>query len=261
MPELPEVEGYRKYLQGSVLNKKITAISHTSSKTLKGDPSVFEEMVLGQSFSEVSRIGKYLFLKLSNKSGWVMMHCGMTGSFEHFKEMELLPIYTRLLYHFEDGYHLAFVDPRKFGKVEWAPSVEEYRKAKKLGVDMLEMDQEGFIKILLRRKGMIKPLLMNQSLFPGIGNWISDDALFQARIHPETDCSDLTLENFITLYEKIQHCIKTAIDLECDYDHFPNDFLINFRKDGEPCPRKNGTLQRIEVGGRGTYFCPECQPK
>jgi len=261
MPELPEVEGFRKYLEATSLKKKITAISHTDHKTIRGDVSVFEEMVAGQSFVKTKRIGKYLFLKLSGKSGWVVVHCGMTGSFEQFKELDLLPKHTRILFHFEDGFHLAFNDPRKFGKVEWTPDVEQFRKAKKLGTDMLELDQEGFIKILLRKKGMIKPLLMNQSYFPGIGNWIADDALFQAQIHPETLCQDLKLTDFLNLYEKIQHCIKVAIDLECDYDNFPKGFLVNLRKGGEECPRKNGTLQRIEVGGRGTYFCPACQPQ
>ena len=103
-------------------------------------------------------------------------------------------------------------------------------------------------------------MLLNQSLVAGLGNWIVDEILYQARIHPQQPADQLKESDVDAIYEKMQYILATAIRHEANYEEFPQDFLVTYRwleREGHPLQSKN--IERIVVGGRGTYYCPDEQ--
>ena len=260
MPELPEVENFRKYLEGTSLQKKIVKIDIDDPKMVKVPTKEFEGAFMGEEFAGTDRIGKYLFIKTSN--GKVMvMHFGLTGKLSYFRDIEDLPRFTRVLFWFEDGFKLAYICMRKFGFVSLTNAVADYKASVKLADDAALISFEDFYHKLKNRKSFIKPAIMDQKVVAGVGNWIADDVLYQSRIHPESRISHLQEEDLKTIFEKIKHVVEVALKCEADYDQFPEYFFIHNRKDDGVCYHTGKPIERIEVGGRGTYFSPSWQIK
>ena len=142
------------------------------------------------------------------------------------------PRFTRVAWQLADsGLNLAFIDPRKFGRIRLADSAEAYQKAKKLGPDALLITAAELHQKLSRRKVFVKPLLLDQSLTAGLGNWIVDEVLFQAKIHPERAGAIPWQKEAEALHAAIQDwCLTTAIQHEANYKHFPKKFLIHARE-------------------------------
>ena len=259
MPELPEVATYQKYFTHAVLNKKVVSVEVTEPRVVLVSPEELEQRVVGQTFVGTERIGKQLFIQLSDAS-WLTVHFGMTGSLRYFKDREDTPRFTKVLFGLSDGFFMAFRCPRILGRVGWTDDLEAFRKNKKLGPDAQKITLADFRDRLSRRKGLIKPLLLNQSLLAGLGNWIVDEILYQAQIHPMKPADQLSEKEIDTLYEKMQHIIETAIKHEARYEDFPQDFLVTYRwldREGHPLQAKN--IERMVVGGRSTYYCPDEQ--
>jgi len=174
--------------------------------------------------------------------------------------------------HLEDsGLRLAFIDPRKFGRIRLADSAAAHQAAKKIGPDALAITAAELHQKLSRRKTLLKPLLLDQGLLAGLGNWIVDEVLFQAKIHPERLGSSLADKETKALHAAIQLVLTTAIAHEANYRHFPKSFLIHAREWDDSatpgsdahtfCPRHPKVkIEKYYVGGRATYFCPKCQP-
>ncbi len=258
MPELPEVENYKKYLDGTILNQKITEVEVEKPKITKGGPELFAESLVGERFDHSRRIGKVLFLVASNGKV-VSMHFGLTGKVAYFKDEEDRPKYSRVVFHFDSGFKLAYVSMRMFGWLSLADSVDEYKAASKLGDDALEISYEDFHNNISKKKTYIKSVLLDQQITSGIGNWVADEILYQSQIHPETKTSSLVDDDFRNIYEKMRHILSTAIKYEANFDDFPNDFLVPRREEGAKCVHTGDTIVRIEIGGRGTYFSPKWQ--
>ena len=259
MPELPEVATYQKYFTHAALDKRVVSIEVTEPRVVLVSPEELERRVVGQMFVGTERIGKQLFIQLSDGS-WLTLHFGMTGSLRYFKDQEDTPRFTKVLFRLNDGFFIAFRCPRILGRVGWTDDLDAFRKKKKLGQDAQRVTLADFRKRLSKRKGLIKPLLLNQSLVAGLGNWIVDEILYQAQVHPMKPADQLTADEVETIYEKMQYIIATAIKHEAQYEAFPQDFLVTYRwleRDGHPLQDKN--IERIVVGGRGTYYCPDEQ--
>ena len=259
MPELPEVATYQKYFTHTVLNQKVVSVEVSEPRVVLMSPETLEQRVVGQAFVGTERIGKQLFIQLSDGS-WLTLHFGMTGSLHYFKDRGDAPRFTKVLFSLSDGFFMAFRCPRILGRVGWTDNLEAFRKKKRLGQDAQRIALADFRSRLSKRKGLIKPLLLNQSLLAGLGNWIVDEMLYQARIHPMKPADQLTSEEVDALYEKMQHILATAIEHEARYEDFPQDFLVTYRwleREGHPLQAKN--IERIVVGGRGTYYCPDEQ--
>jgi len=258
MPELPEVATYEKYFHYTALHKKVTRVTVEEERVVLTTPEQLSEALTGQTFEATDRIGKHLFVKLSSGQ-WMSLHFGMTGRLKYFKDKEDQHRFTKVLFSLDNGYHLAFVCPRILGRVGITDDPAAYRKQKRLGEDALKISLEAFQQKLSGRKGLIKPLLMNQNIVAGLGNWIVDDILYQTGLHPETPANALDDEKISLIYEKMQYIINTAIELEARYDDFPAHFLITHREEGARSTRYDGDIIRMVVGGRGTYICPEGQ--
>ena len=269
MPELPEVEGYRQYLEATCLHQPIEAIDVEDTKLLTTDSIILAETLRGVSFTGTRRVGKNLFIFTDKPQVIVRMHFGMSGSLEYYHSSLDRPRHARIVFYFRGGFNLGFVCPRKFERVGLVEDIDAFLKKKKIGKDALELSVEDLTSALANRKSVIKSTLLDQNVAAGVGNWIADELLFQAKIHPEKRANELSFTEIEALRDAIQLVLLTAIEKEARYAHFPESFLIHARAwDSSPyadteqhllCPRCGSPLEIMRVGGRTTYFCPSCQ--
>lgn len=260
MPELPEVETFKRYIDRTALHQKITKIDCADTRLLKQPQELFEEALIGQKFTRTLRVGKYLFLETSGRQSLVM-HFGMTGKPEYFADMEARPRFAHIVYHFASGYHLGFLNRRKFGWNDLTDDVETYREKVGLGPDARDISFESFLAAIRRRKTYIKAVIMQQSIAAGIGNWIADEMLYQSQIHPESKVGELSDDQLKALHEALINTLETAIDKEAAYHLFPEHFFLHIRKEGAICHHTGAPIEKLTVGGRSTYFSPEWQVK
>ncbi|MFP4537577.1 MAG: Fpg/Nei family DNA glycosylase [Dichotomicrobium sp.] len=264
MPELPDVENYKRYLDATALHKRIEQVTLTSEKILRGvTRQKLAGALTGQALSCSHRHGKHLFAAIDD-GAWLMLHFGMTGYLAYFKHLDDDPEHDRLRLDFDNGYHLAFVNQRLFGEIGIADAPAVFVAGRGLGPDALSLDAGSFRQVLAGRRRQIKSALMDQSLIAGIGNVYSDETLFQAGLHPRRQVSDLDDAAFHTLYDAMMTVLRIAIDngagSEALFDNLPEGWLLPRREAGATCPRCGGTIKKISAAGRGAYICPACQP-
>ncbi|WP_205500127.1 DNA-formamidopyrimidine glycosylase [Rufibacter psychrotolerans] len=271
MPELPEVETYRRFIEETCLYQPITEVEVQDPKRqLQVDLDEFRKALRGNQFTGTQRLGKQLFL-LTARGPIVTMHFGMTGDVAFYRDAADTPRFARAVFYFEGGFRFAFVDSRKFGRLGLTQSVAGFRQQKKLGPDALTLTTEELTQGLANKKSAIKPLLLDQRIAPGVGNWIADEVLFQAQLEPERPAHTLQPQEVDRLATAIREVLETAIAAEAIYRDFPSHYLIHAREwDEAPvtsslkdahlhCPRCQTLIQKKYVGGRATYFCPHCQ--
>jgi formamidopyrimidine-DNA glycosylase len=261
MPELPDVEVFRQYMDRWALNKKITGVKVSNERVLIGTtPQGLGRRVHGQQFMKTIRHGKHMFAYLDGDL-WIVFHFGMTGFFKYFKDKNDRPPHTCILFYFENGYHLAYDCQRKLGQVEVVDDKEVYLRQHRLGTDALDLSCDNLRNLIAGRRASVKTMLMSQSLISGIGNVYSDEILFQSGIHPKTRINVLNEEKIKILCQQIQKVLTTAIEKKADPQKFPKDFIIPHRGEDNRCPKCGGRIEKIKINNRGTYFCPQCQKK
>ena len=266
MPELPEVEIRRQYLETSSLNQSISHIEVEDKKLLTTDQATLLAALIGRQFTETRRVGKNLFV-LTDKPGVILhMHFGMTGNLEYYHSSLDRPRFARIVFEFANGFNLGFLCPRKFERIGLIDDIDTFLQRKKIGQDGLTIALATLSERIRSKKAFIKPVLLDQSVVAGLGNWIVDEVLFQAFIHPEQRANTLTDEQLSHLHTAIQLVLETAIRHEATYGDFPKNFLIHAREwDNSPytdveahkfCPRCGTRIERSMVGGRTTFYCP-----
>lgn len=274
MPELPEVETLKRQLEPVLKGRTIERAQVLDPSVVAPvSPATFEKKVKGQTISEVNRRGKYLCCALA--SGLVLViHLRMTGVLTHIDAPGdgVERRHLRLLFLLDDGSGLTFHDQRRFGKaLLLSPEEEESYWEGRLGPEPLERSFNGAAlkEILNSRKRPVKSLLLDQSLVAGIGNIYADESLFRARIHPLRLAAAVSEEEAGRLAKAIKETLRRAITLEGSSidtyrtvrggrGRFQDTFQVH-RRVGDPCPGCGSTVEKIKVGGRGTYFCPGCQ--
>lgn len=263
MPELPEVENFRKYFDRTSLNKKIEKIEVPSGRILKGvSVRSLQRQLKDEKFKSTYRHAKYLFAHTENDK-ILVLHFGMTGSLNYFKDESERPEHTRLQIDFDNGYHLAFDDQRKFGKIYLIENEDKFIERKKLGPDPLadKINLTKFRELLNDKRGSIKSTLMNQKIISGIGNIYSDEILFNAGIHPASKIEKLNDGQIKKLYYMMQEVLNKSIDVNGDNKKLPKMNLLTNRKTGAGCPRCSGKIKRQIINGRSSYFCDKHQKK
>jgi formamidopyrimidine-DNA glycosylase len=261
MPELPDVEVFRQYLNATSLRIRIESVEVRSRSILKGiSARRLRESLEGHTLETTRRHGKYLFVQLDNKK-WLVFHFGMSGRLTYFKEMEEDPPYDRFLISFSNGYHLAYDSQRKLGKVELTKDIDRFIREKGLGPDALASDFEfGAFETRLRaRRGMLKSVLMNQEIMAGIGNATSDEILYQSRLHPKKKVSQLDKKGMRRLFRNMKKVLSTCIDCRATPEEYPKTYITPHRKAGATCPKCGGKLGQLKLSGHITYHCPDCQ--
>src|SRR5216683_7496785 len=180
MPELPDVETFKRYLDATSLHQRISSVDVRSAYVLKGvSAHELARRLKGRSFESSRRHGKHLFVR-ADGDVWLRLHFGMTGSLQYFKHEKQAPTHVRVLFVFANNYRLAFDDQRKFGQIGLIGEVDEFLKKRALGPDALDVDLAKFRKMMAKHRGAVKSILMNQRLIAGIGNIYADEILFRA---------------------------------------------------------------------------------
>ncbi len=257
MPELPEVEAAREYLEATVLCQPIKEVQVKDDRILfRTTPASICQRLATMSFQSVKRHGKWLFLEL-DKELWLTVHLGMTGRLIYLDIGKDEPAHTRLLIRFQNGRRLAFDDLRIFGEAGLTTSPFTFLAERKTGPDALQVEQDEFLRIMSGRRGAIKPLLINQRLISGLGNLYADEALFQAAIHPLSH--SLNEMQLLCLFSIIREVLQTSISVRADFNRLPDSYLLRHRHPGGRCPRDGAILCHEKVGGRTSYYCPEHQ--
>ena len=261
MPELPEVETVVRSLAPRLTGRKIEDARFSSHHVVRQKFATLRARVQGQRVKSIRRHGKFIVMELDQ--GFLTVHLGMTGKL--LLDSEPGP-YARAVFTLDQGL-LVYDDIRHFGRIEW--SAQPLERAEKLGPDALSVTLEDFRKLLKTRRSGIKPVLLNQRFLRGMGNIYTDEALFEARIHPRAVAASLSRERAERLHRAVIGILNTAIRLKgssvSDYvdadgqkGSFQQQHQVYGRR-GEPCPICGTPVRRIVVGQRGTHYCPKCQ--
>ena len=270
MPELPEVETIIRRLRTgtqdspSVIDQTINAVDVTWDRIIASpDPGQFKEILVGKTIIDARRRGKFMHFPLDD--GHLFTHLRMSGDMRMEEISQPKEPYDRVIINFKSGYRMVFNNIRKFGRMWYTDDPDEV--IGDLGPEPLS---DGFTPDLLHEKlrshsRQIKPLLLDQTFIAGMGNVYTDEALFQARIHPLRSSDSLTKAEAVNLHHAIQNVLQdgirslgASIDWIYQGGQFQNYFKVYKRQD-TPCPRCGTIIQKIRVGQRGTHFCPSCQ--
>lgn len=263
MPELPDVEVFKGYLERRALHREIEAVHVRDERLLEGvSASTLRRHLKGKTLRRTRRHGKLLFVELEGGGRTLLLHFGMTGELSHYDNEEE-PDHTAVLLDFVDGSHLAYRNQRTFGKVSLVEDVDAYLEEEGLGPDPLagDFDLRDFRERLADRRGSIKSTLMNQKVIVGLGNIYTDEILFQAGVHPEAETAKLSSDTVRDVWRALKRVVDRAIEAGVDVEEMPGTWLIGHREEGSECPRCDGTVRKKKVGGRSTYYCPSCQSK
>ena len=270
MPELPEVETVRRGLEKLILGKKISSVEIRYPKMIKTDLDQFQKEVPGQEIQSMGRRGKYLLFYLTDKV--LISHLRMEGKYFYHPGQVPERKHAHVLIHFEDGGTLVYEDVRKFGTMELlAPDLlEAYFISKNLGPEPTEQDfdLEIFIGALKKSKKPIKSHLLDQTLVAGLGNIYVDEVLWRAKVHPASPSQSLKRAEATAIHEQTIEVLGQAVEkggstIRTYTNAFGEDGTMQefhqvYDKAGQACSRCGSIIEKIQLGGRGTYFCPKC---
>lgn len=274
MPELPEVETVRQSLLDRVVGRDIVDLRVGDFPGVVGteSPETVRARVTGRRFHDIRRRGKYLFFDLDDDTS-IMIHLRMTGKLSLVSTTREELRHQRLAIELDNGRDLRFSDQRKFGRVLHLHLDDATRLDARIGIEPLADDftPEWLLTRLARRTGKIKAVLLDQGLIGGLGNIYVDEALFAAGIHPERPADSLTLVELTRLVQAIRNVLLAALARRGttfssfeDADGQSGGYGANLRVYGKGgkalCPLCSGPLLRLTVAGRGTSYCPACQP-
>lgn len=273
MPELPEVETIKRTLETLVLGKKIDSVSVFWPKMVKHPDDIiqFKDALKGQSFIEMDRRGKFLIFYTEDYA--LVSHLRMEGKYGLFLAIDPIDKHTHAIFHFTDGTELRYKDVRKFGTMHLFSKGTEFEQPplSNLGPEPFssEFTIEFLLEKLLHTNRKIKPVLLDQTVFVGLGNIYVDESLFRSGIHPERNASSLTPEEVKILHKEIVSTlmdavakggstIRSYVNSQGEIGMFQLELFV-YGKKAEPCHKCGTQLEKIKVGGRGTHFCPTCQ--
>ncbi len=261
MPELPDVEVFKRYFDATALHQEIRKVEVYPAQVLKGITE--KEMKFnhqGRKFTRTRRYGKYLFVSMDDDA-CLAFHFGMTGYLKYFKKCNKQPHFDRAQFSFTNGYHLVYVSKRMLGRIEPARNIDRFIRKKGLGPDALDdaLDLSAFKTIFAESPAMAKAALMDQEKIAGIGNVYADEILFQAGIRPKRHMAELGEEHLARLFTQMKAVLQTAIDCRADVEQFPDNFLLSHRETDGLCPKCGAGIKRIKISDRSADYCPECQ--
>ena len=273
MPELPEVETVRRGLAAQIIGRTFAGLSFLEwPRTIEAPaPDELARRIAGRRIVDVRRRAKFLLIALDNAET-LTIHLRMTGQVTIAPHDAPRDRFERVALTFADGDELRFGDIRRFGRIALYDRDALAARFRDLGPEPLGDDWgcDDFVAALARRRTRLKPLLLDQGFLAGLGNIYVDESLFRAGLHPLTPAAEVPPERAARLHATIREILGEAIasggTTFSNYrDAFGNagDYYERRRVYGrtdEPCPTCGTAIARIVVGGRGTHFCPTCQP-
>jgi formamidopyrimidine-DNA glycosylase len=264
VPELPEVETARRQLEGAAAGRKIMGVA------AKDDPIVFTGVTArrfatalrGRRIEAVRRRGKHLWFVLDARP-FPAFHFGMTGGFAIQDAAAARPPSWKAAIALEDGRALVFRDARRFGRIRLQEDPESEPPLSLLGFDpLLGLPSTAELhRLLSRRRAPLKAVLLDQGLFAGVGNWIADEVLYQARLSPHRLAASLGAGEVRTLRARLHSVVTRAVEVSADSDRFPRTWLFHHRwgKRADARTGRGETIVHHTVGGRTTAWVPAVQ--
>ncbi|MBC2725480.1 DNA-formamidopyrimidine glycosylase family protein [Desulfosporosinus sp.] len=300
MPEVPEMEIYKNYLNQWVKEKSISHVNIFRAKSINLEITEFTRLVIGKQIKSISRQGKYLIFHLDDGHA-LLTHMMLDGrvflltnnsdspqkndvsqalylqneilisSAEDIrKRIKELPGKPSVVFGLSDG-SILFFCKLTLGYLHYLDQEQLRTKLQELGRDPLDpnFSAQEFSQLLERKRGMIKPWLMNPKNIAGVGNAYSNEALFSAGVIPTRLISTLSHADKVKLFDSLVSIIRDSIRLGGDieepfavWDDFTGGYNTYFKvydRAGQPCFVCQEAIQRAEVGGRNAFFCPHCQ--
>ena len=285
MPELPEVESLRRDLEATLVGRSFASVDVRLSKQVVAPTGLSVAHLVGKRIERLWRRAKFLVFDLSEGLALVF-HLRLAGQLVH-RDAENrtlaegghpVPSYgaplphrsTHVIFHFDDGSVLYLTDIRQFGRVWILPEagVQSLLDQAKLGPEPLDpaFTLEAFRERIARRQKMpLKPILLDQKVVGGIGNIYADEIIFESRLTPATRIGDLDEAALIRLHAAIQTILGLAVregvaEILNGKASLTRDFPRVHGRKGQPCPTCATPIVKVQFAGRGTYYCPSCQP-
>lgn len=270
MPELPEVETTRKGISPHIMNQRVADVVIRQKKLRWEIPNTLSEELPGHAFSDIKRRGKYLLLDSDN--GTLLIHLGMSGSLRIVDKSATVGKHDHVDIVFENSKALRFTDPRRFGCMLWATSIDEsHPLLSNLGPEPLseDFDSDYLFKVSRGRSAAIKTFIMDSKVVVGVGNIYANEALFRAGINPKRATGKISKSR----YDKLVPCIKEILQRSItvggttlrDFTNSsgePGYFkqsLNVYGRGGEKCKKCKHVLKEIRLGQRSTVYCTNCQ--
>jgi formamidopyrimidine-DNA glycosylase len=274
MPELPEVETVRRRLEPVLTGRRFEHIEITDARLVRPyEPDAVAAELEGERVASVERRGKYLIVRFESDRV-LLVHLRMTGSLRHSTNGLDDDPHRRALIRLDDGSDLAYRDVRRFGT--WLllePDELDVYLAPRLGEEPLDalFTAARLGRLLQSRRAPIKAALLDQRTLAGMGNIYVDEALWRAKIHPLRPAESLDRKELARLHRAIRAALEQGLARQGstlrDYrlpdggsGSMQHEFKV-YGREGEPCDRDGTAIVKIRVAGRGTYFCPTCQPE
>lgn len=268
MPELPEVETVKETLKKRILNQKIKNVDIYYSKIIEY-PNIdeFKKQIIGQVIIDIKRRGKWLLFELNDY--YLLSHLRMEGKY-NIKTNEEINKHEHVVFYF-DEFNLRYHDTRKFGKMYLYKKDEAFNKKplNELGLEPWDknLNTEYLKDKYSKITKPIKETLLDQNIITGIGNIYADEILFLSKINPYTKSNELNniyLDNIIKNTQKVLESaiksggttIRTYTSSEGVHGRFQQNLLVHNQNICKVCKNK---IEIVKIGGRSTYFCPECQ--
>ena len=270
MPELPEVETVVRGLAAHIIGSRIAGIELKRKDLRIPFPKDFAKSVAGVRITAISRRAKYLIFTLDNKMS-IIAHMGMSGSFSVSKPRKAIT-HDHVIFTLDDGRTLIYNDPRRFGVMTLCKTaeLEKHPLLVVLGPEPFskEFNASYLQAQLARRKGAIKPVLMDQKLVVGVGNIYASEALFLAGIDPCKPAS-AAVSKASLLIKCIRKVLADAIEsggstlrnfanASGEAGYFQHKFNV-YDREGEPCFICGKEIIAIRQAGRSTFYCKHCQ--
>ncbi len=271
MPEIAEVETVRNTLKKRILNKKIVDVKIYYDKMIESDLSTFIPELIGKSFIDIKRRGKWLIFELEDR--YLLSHLRMEGKFYIKPSNEDKGRHEHVTIFFNDNTSLRYEDTRKFGRMNLIKKedLEITESIKKQGLEPGDknLTSDYLLEKFKHKKLPIKTVLLDQTIISGLGNIYANEVLFAARIDPLKQAGSLKKEECDLICKCSQEIIKEAIKMGGTTirsytsslgvtGRFQANLMVH-KRDKEACLVCGNTIQNIKVGGRSTYYCSNCQ--
>jgi formamidopyrimidine-DNA glycosylase len=273
MPELPEVETVRRRLEPVLVGRRFDRVEILDPRlTRPEDPLAVAVELVGERVAAVDRRGKYLIVRFESGRA-LLVHLRMTGNLLHVVGRLEDDPHRRAVVELDDGTVLAYRDVRRFGTWLLAePGLAEPYLDARLGREPLAQafTTKRLSEALAGRRAPVKAAILDQRRLAGVGNIYADEALWRARIHPLRPAGELDEDELRALRRGIRAALNAGIERQGatlrDYrtpdggsGRMQHEFKV-YGREGQPCERCGRPIEKIRAAGRGTWFCPNCQP-
>ncbi|USB35056.1 DNA-formamidopyrimidine glycosylase family protein [Paenibacillus sp. YPG26] len=268
MPELPEMDNYRILLSQLILDRPITQVVINRDKSINKERNVFIQEVTGRRIIFIERRGKHLLFHLDSGRR-LLLHLMLGGLLYLGTEEDKPNRSTQVELSF--GEQTLYFIGLRLGYLHLYSAKETDEFLADLGPELMDrrMDQDKFIQLFSRRRGALKSTLVNQHVIAGIGNCYADEIAFEAELRPSAKIQNLSGEDLARIYHAARKVFHHATEhggyMELPLTHEDkltggfNELCRVYDREGEPCIRCDGVIEKSEIGGRKVFYCPTCQ--